>query len=644
MKTIQRFLSRTRGRFLSLMVLILMLFSISIGNVWAATITFNVKGAGSGTSYIATETEYTSGSTKYKLKNWIPNTGQVRGNNNTQANNFYIYNSTAIPGTISGISISGGSYTFSYIKYDTGTSAIKSHTTTNTMSSASATISNGTGTYFRLNFLKGATSGTQCMTSVTITFCPNPTDLTNGTITANGAHLSWSDSYNTNSYEVYVSTSSTTPAYNATPTATGGSGKSVDVTGLNASTTYNWWVRSKSSDTSKSQWVKGTNFTTSAGASTYTIYVPDTYNSCSSVGSYTSNKGTEGSGTGSWTGYKTYSGITAGTTVTITATPESGYQFDGWTDNGVSIIMDDGANEITPSSTTSNTATFDMPSSDVYIMECEFSSSCSNSMTINKGTGTNCTFTLGTSGSGIASCSGVSTTVTISPNQGYGKDPSVTQSGASAAPTITGSGNNWTVAYGANTTGTSTINVSCAANDYTITLDKDLTPTTAGTASITATYNANTNLTSAITKPTKTGWTFAGYFTAKNGGGTQIIGADGNVIASVSGYTDASKNWKYVGNITLYAKWTCTVTWSVNEATNVYSAQTVTYNSSSCKVASVPTPSVASYCGDKFMGWTTEESVSQNDDTGLNLFSDVSGSPTITGNTTFYAVFADYDD
>ena len=273
-------------------------------------------------------------------------------------------------------------------------------------------------------------------------------------------------------------------------------------------------------------------------------------------------------------------------------------------------------------------------------------SGCDKAVTISKGGSTNCSFTLSKSGA-QASCDGVSTTVTITPNSGYGKNPSVTQSGASAAPTITGSGNNWTVAYGANTTGTSTINVSCAANDYTITLDKDLTPTTAGTASITATYNANTNLTSAITKPTKTGWTFAGYFTAKNGGGTQIIGADGNVIASVSGYTDASKNWKYVGNITLYAKWTCTVTWSVNEATNVYDAQTVTYNSSGCRVASVPgPPSPASYCGQVFAGWTNASIDGSQDSAPGTLFKAAGESPDLKtiGNTTFYAVFADYDD
>ena len=376
---------------------------------------------------------------------------------------------------------------------------------------------------------------------------------------------------------------------------------------------------------------------------TYNVYV---MSGCTG-GSYSSNKGTSGSGTGAYSSCTKYSGITAGTSVTITATPSSGYQFDGWTDGGYSIIFDDSSNEITPSSTTSTTATFTMPSSDVVIWQCNFSESCANSVTINKGTQTNCTFTLGTTGS-QSSCSGVSTTVTVTPNTGYG-NPSVTQSGASAAPTITGSGNSWTVSYGNNTTGTSTINVSCSANNYTITLNKDLTPTTAGTASIAVTYNSNTNLTSAITKPTKTGWTFAGYFTAKNGGGTQIIDANGNVIASAGGgstYTDASKRWKYAGNITLYAKWTCTATWSVAGATNVYSAQTVTYNSSGSKVTSVPTPDPGDYCGQVFAGWTTAAIDGTQTSAPATLFKTVGDSPNLnsTGSVTFYAVFADYDE
>ena len=379
--------------------------------------------------------------------------------------------------------------------------------------------------------------------------------------------------------------------------------------------------------------------TYTAAAPTYNVYL---MSGCTG-GSYTSNKGTSGSGTGTYASCTKYSGISSGTSVTITATPTSGYQFDGWTSGGYSIILDDESEEITPSSTTSTTATFTMPSSDVVIWECNFSESCDKSVTINKGSSTNCSFSLSKSGA-QASCDGVSTTVTVTPNTGYG-NPSVTQSGASAAPTISGSSNTWTVAYGANTTGTSAISVSCSANNYTITLNTDLTPTSAGTTSITATYNANTNLTSAITKPTKTGWTFGGYFTAKNGGGTQIIDASGNVIASVSGYTDASRNWKYAGNITLYAKWTCTVTWSVNGLTNVYPTQTVTYNSSGSKVASVPTPDPGDYCGAIFAGWSQKNAGSESKTTSYydDLFTTVGDSPDIKniGDITFYAVFAD---
>lgn len=183
---------------------------------------------------------------------------------------------------------------------------------------------------------------------------------------------------------------------------------------------------------------------------------------------------------------------------------------------------------------------------------------CDKNVTISAGTATNCTFELSNSGS-QPSCDGVATTVTVSPSTGYGT-PVVSQSGASAAPTITGSGNEWTVTYAANTTSTSTIAVSCSANNYTITLNNQ-SATTAGTASITATYNANTNLsgTPAITVPAKTGYTFGGYYTATGGSGAQIIDASGNVNASAGGgstYTDASKNWKYADGIELYAKWT----------------------------------------------------------------------------------------
>lgn len=106
------------------------------------------------------------------------------------------------------------------------------------------------------------------------------------------------------------------------------------------------------------------------------------------------------------------------------------------------------------------------------------------------------------------------------------------------------------------------------ANNYTITLDNQ-SATTTGTESIAVTYDSNTNLIS-ITKPTKTGYTFHGYYTSKNGGGTRLIDENGNVLASVSPYTDASRNWKYTNGVTLYAYWTantCTITLNNQSAT-----------------------------------------------------------------------------
>lgn len=108
------------------------------------------------------------------------------------------------------------------------------------------------------------------------------------------------------------------------------------------------------------------------------------------------------------------------------------------------------------------------------------------------------------------------------------------------------------------------------ANPYTITLNNQ-SATTAGTPSIAVTYDANTNLTSAITTPTKTGCTFEGYYTAVNGGGVQIIDNNGNVLASKSGYTDASRNWKYANNIELYAFWkqNQTIQWTLPDGAGV---------------------------------------------------------------------------
>ena len=83
-----------------------------------------------------------------------------------------------------------------------------------------------------------------------------------------------------------------------------------------------------------------------------------------------------------------------------------------------------------------------------------------------------------------------------------------------------------------------------------------------------------------------------------------------------------------------------TVTWSVNGST------TTEQVADGAKVAALPTAPTSSDCDDakEFVGWraTAIDGVSVSDPG--SIFTTVGGSPTITDNITFYAVFADKDD
>lgn len=118
-----------------------------------------------------------------------------------------------------------------------------------------------------------------------------------------------------------------------------------------------------------------------------------------------------------------------------------------------------------------------------------------------------------------------------------------------------------------------TLTANFTANGYTVTLeDLGADEGHKGTSSVSVTYDATTNLTSSITSPQKAHYDFGGYWTSTDEGAhltTQLIDADGAWIADVSGYTSASKQWIYAGDITLYAKWTetaYTITPSVSPA------------------------------------------------------------------------------
>ena len=186
----------------------------------------------------------------------------------------------------------------------------------------------------------------------------------------------------------------------------------------------------------------------------------------------------------------------------------------------------------------------------VYKLEEEVPS-CTNKVTIQKGTDTNGTFTLSKTGT-YETCDAqlVITLSNITPSAGY-QFSEITQSGINSGVTIDQA--NKTVTYAQNTSGTSTINVTFTALD---------------THSVT--------------------W--------------KVNGID---------YT--------VGDPT----------------TQVYDGGKVT------KLPTAPDP--VNNCGEVFAGWTTTPIDGTTNTKPSVLFTTAANSPTITGNITFYAVFADYE-
>ena len=105
-------------------------------------------------------------------------------------------------------------------------------------------------------------------------------------------------------------------------------------------------------------------------------------------------------------------------------------------------------------------------------------------------------------------------------------------------------------------------------------------------------------------------------------------------------YTEGGVTKTATYTITVNAKYS--VTWMVNGSS--YSAGTPTTQvCPGTHVTSLPTaPSTATYCGDKFVGWTTAEYSGNSAPTPL--YKTASEFPNADGNQTFYAVFADYDE
>lgn len=139
-----------------------------------------------------------------------------------------------------------------------------------------------------------------------------------------------------------------------------------------------------------------------------------------------------------------------------------------------------------------------------------------------------------------------------------------------------------------------------------------------------------------ITVPSKTGYTFGGYYTSINGEGTQYYNADGN----------SARNWDMMEGTTLYAKWTAniyTVEYNANGGEGTTASSTHTYGTGSALTTNGFTRT-----GYVFNGWNTNADGSgsgyTNGQSVLNLTETANGTVTLHAQWTPTIAFAEVGD
>ena len=173
----------------------------------------------------------------------------------------------------------------------------------------------------------------------------------------------------------------------------------------------------------------------------------------------------------------------------------------------------------------------------------------------------------------------------------------------------------WNINTSKNISSSATYYPILKANIYTITLNNQ-GATSSGTKKVYYQYNTtktingttcyyytNSSLTTClsggynINKPSKTGYSFKGYYTSTNGSGTNYVNSSGTFINNA---------YKTIGDKTLYANWqanTYTITYNANGGSGAPSSQSYTYdpNNDTVFYLSSTTPSRSGYT---FLGWS----------------------------------------
>ena len=265
------------------------------------------------------------------------------------------------------------------------------------------------------------------------------------------------------------------------------------------------------------------------------------------------------------TGTKT---LNSGTSISFTAKPNAGYQVEGWYSNSgcTSKITAAGT------STTYDAGTL-TANKTVYVKFEAIPANNHNITYTEQGEG----WTYGASNPTSAE-EGATVTFVVNPTAGYSVSVS------SDGPALTGpnANNQYTFTMPGKDV---KITVEAKGEQYTVTLNKQ--SGTGGPSSVTATYAAAMPT---ITAPTRTGYTFNGYFDAASGG-TKYYNADGS----------SAKIWDKTAATTLYAQWNANkynVKFNANGGTGTMSSQSFTYD-----VEQALTANYFSRAGYRFTGW-----------------------------------------
>lgn len=254
-------------------------------------------------------------------------------------------------------------------------------------------------------------------------------------------------------------------------------------------------------------------------------------------------------------------------TITLSASPNPGYHFVEWT-----VTKNSGGTTIT---VTDNT--FTMPAEDVTVAATFAATTYDITYHLNGGEGAaNSTYTV----------ESAAITLPIPTKTGY------TFGGWFDNENCTGTAIT-TIAAGS--TEDKTFYAKWTANRYTVTLDQT-DATTHGVPSIEVTYD--TEMPSIAEQlPKRTGYYFGGYFTEKNGSGTQYYNQEGTAFYN--------KKWDITSDTQLYIKWIAnnyTVIFNANGGTGTMENQKFTYD-----IEQALNNNTFTRTGYTFAGWNTKK-------------------------------------